>query len=489
MKKAVAILGLAFMTLAPLASCSEEGGESSSSLAAAGSVDQKGLQVFPTSELGSAGDPMPFYDEATQTFHIFHLVNENPRLGTGEHPIVDITTKDFLSYAENGKSINYSDDTENQDFMIGTGSCVKAPDGTYHFFYTGHNGTHSANVVYSEKIQHATSTDLKTWTKVPEDGFYGAQNDFRDPQVVWMEDDNCWWMLVTTQRDGGPVIAKYTSTDLKTWKDEGVWYKFETANMECPTLLHVGDYWYLTYSPQYRDGSQTRVTKYRYRKDLNSGDWIVPEDDGILDWAGFYAGKLVYDGNKLYVVGWTGDRSNDMDNGALLWGGKLAVHELTQNADGTLTPSIVTAVDDALATQVAHPELRSGTIAGSQYAVYDYTEGDNATKLTFKMTVSDKVSGVSFGVKDNTFQGLASLSVSTEGVNFYPAGFSELAKTDPTLIDSRKIDAGEYDCTLIVQDETFIFQMDDRVLTGRCYTTDSGDLGLFGQTSDAAFYE
>ena len=42
---------------------------------------------------------------------------------------------------------------------------------------------------------HATSTDRKTWTKHPEDTFYAPENysrdDFRDPEVFWMEEDGC----------------------------------------------------------------------------------------------------------------------------------------------------------------------------------------------------------------------------------------------------------------------------------------------------------
>src|SRR5690606_3636745 len=112
-----------------------------------------------------------------------------------------------------------------QDHLIGTGSVVVS-NGTYYFYYTGHNS--SANWLGNnnpawvdnnnrEGIMYATSKDLNTWTKQEDfllrasSGYLGS--DFRDPYVFYNEEFSEYWMLVSTQKDGKGVILLYTTLD------------------------------------------------------------------------------------------------------------------------------------------------------------------------------------------------------------------------------------------------------------------------------------
>lgn len=177
------------------------------------------------------------------------------------------------------------------------------------------------------------------WTKIPEDGFYGGVDDFRDPHVVWVEEENRYWMLVSTWRGQGDwtaVLKLYTSSDLKTWEYGGVYYD-DAVNgdfMECPTLLRYNGYWYLSYFQKAVDGTNARVTRYVYKKNL-SDEWIRPETD-CFDGAGLSAARLVQCGDRLITVGWIGTKISDYDAGQFTWAGNLALHELKQRADGTL---------------------------------------------------------------------------------------------------------------------------------------------------------
>lgn len=75
---------------------------------------------------------------------------------------------------------------------------------------------------------HATSQDMANWTKIPEDTFFAgegfAQDDFRDPYVFYVEEEGCYWMLVSTRNESTGVIVKYTSDDLSKWTEEGVFF-------------------------------------------------------------------------------------------------------------------------------------------------------------------------------------------------------------------------------------------------------------------------
>ncbi|MGN1077962.1 MAG: hypothetical protein ACI4ST_05560, partial [Candidatus Gallimonas sp.] len=124
---------------------------------------------------------------------------------------------DFLHYKDNGRVIAGTFNRKNeQDYGIGTGTVLKARDGKYHAFYTGWNGYPASvvdpEVLYHEKVQHAVSDDLVNWTKIPEDGFYGGVDDFRDPHVVWIEEESEYWMHVSTWLSATnykPVLKKY----------------------------------------------------------------------------------------------------------------------------------------------------------------------------------------------------------------------------------------------------------------------------------------
>lgn len=459
MKKAIPlILAGLFLT-----GCSEPSSNDSenpnSNPAQIGSVNQDNLKAFLKSKLGSAGDPMTYYDEESETTYIYYLLNESTQLGNGQHPIALFTTKDFIHYEDKGVVLNY-EGFDQQDNLLGTGSVIKGNDGKYHFFYIGWNDKHSSTIQYTEKIQHAISSDLIHWTKKPEYGFYGGANDFRDP-FVYKEGDK-YSMLVTTNK-GTPTIDKWISTDLIHFSYDSVFFNGTNSfNMECPTFVSFNGYDYLSFSVQASEKSTERVTKYYYKKS-GTTEWKDPDQD--LNWNGFYAGKILIKDNEMYLTGWIADHDNNQDSGDLIWGGKLVSLSLTQNGDGTLFVTPLEELETALSTPVEHKELRESKQGNkNRYKIFDgFSSTSNATKVTFKFTPSGEgVEGLSFGVEDKKSEGYSTLFIDIKEQKIYFSGEGYSVGKEKALIqtDMNLTQGKTYECELIVQEGAFVFSID-----------------------------
>ena len=112
---------------------------------------------------------------------------------------------------------------------------------------------------------------------------------------------------------------------------------------ECPDLFRMGDWWYLVYSTF----SERHVTHYRMSRSLH-GPWQAPENDAF-DGRAYYAAKSASDGQRRFLFGWAATREGEKDTGPWQWGGNLVVHELHQEADGTLSVAVPPSVDQAFA--------------------------------------------------------------------------------------------------------------------------------------------
>ena len=294
-------------------------------------------QLYPASENAYVGDTMPFVTE-DGNIELYYLYDADHN-GQGYHPIYRFTTDDFCGYVDDGMMLSYGLMSE-PDPALGTGSVMCDREGLYHLFYTGHNDTGNGGMG-KECVMHATSEDRQTWEKHPEDTFFSpegySRDDFRDPEVFWAEEDQCYWMLIAA-RNGtlGGVIAKYTSPDLKQWTFEGPLFAPQAQYMlECPDLFRMGDTWYLTYS-------WDCVTYYAMGPSMN-GPFAAPEDN-ILDGRGlmegngfvFYAAKTAQWGDHTYLCGWLGRAGLFMDSGIYRWAGNVLNHQLVRHEDGTL---------------------------------------------------------------------------------------------------------------------------------------------------------
>ncbi|KFZ19693.1 hypothetical protein V502_03504 [Pseudogymnoascus sp. VKM F-4520 (FW-2644)] len=234
---------------------------------------------------------------------------------------------------------------------VWTGSAILGPDGNMHIFYTGYNLAQGGKQV----IIHATSHDrigsLFTKSTQPinlrSDGAARAafeDIDFRDPFVLYNEDERCYWMLVATRLAEGPhwtrgCLALLTSEDLQTWSLEPkpLYAPNDMMCPECPELFQLPNKkWYLVYS---RFSAPNAGMVYRVADDPR-GPFHTPRDGsgGRLDGRRWYAAKScpkANDPSKRVLFGWVADQC--AADGKWMWGGDMAMpREVMAKDDGTL---------------------------------------------------------------------------------------------------------------------------------------------------------
>ena len=294
------------------------------------------MNLFYQPDQGRCGDIIPFWENGL--YHLFYL----------GHGWTRIDTRDQLHFSA----------PVSTGIRGGTGSVVKS-GGLYHLFYC----TFTFTPYCRQYVCHAVSEDLETWTPLPEDTFQPddviyEMSDWRDPHVVWNEEEGCWWMLIAAQRKGRTMrkgcVALCKSDDLHQWRICEPLYAPLThpSAHECPDLFRWGDWWYLTYSV-YTDRFRTLYRMARSPK----GPWITPPVD-TFDTRCFYAAKHGTDGESHFLYGWNPDRAENIwhfnpeqsrgkDYDTWDWGGVMIVHRLLQHPDGTLGVCPPDAVDGA----------------------------------------------------------------------------------------------------------------------------------------------
>lgn len=241
----------------------------------------------------AVGDVMPFYHNGE--YHVFYLLN-----AAGTHDInwEHAVSKDLVHWEHLPAAIRRdpADPTGPQGGCMFTGSVI-LHEGTFHAFYTGWNPD---NPKGREFICHATSTDLRTWIKHPEDMISpdGANyanhqaRDFRDPCVIWDAQAQQFVMYILANKPGSDdwVFGVLTSGDLKRWKQrpaiEGI------PGDECPDFFKSGNTYYMHGCVAYA---------FAQRKD---GPWRYPSQNKVDR---RMAAKRVFDGKRhVWFGGWLG---------------------------------------------------------------------------------------------------------------------------------------------------------------------------------------
>lgn len=455
-----------------------------------GEENGEAISIFPKTDLALIGDTMPYFEDGKM--NIFYLADLRDGK-TGYHPWGLLRTEDFCTYEDAGIVIPYGDSASEQDNALGTGCVMKDKNGLYHAFYTGHNDYYDPK----EAIMHATSSDMLNWTKIPGDTFTAGDNystsDFRDPYVFWVPEDNCYWMLVVTRTATDGVIAKYTSTDLSKWKDEGIFFADDLGygtNMECPSVLEYKGKWYLAFSDQWPD----RVVHYRISDSLK-GEFKKPEKE-TFDGNGFYAGRLETDGENLYCVGWNGTKFGHDDYNDYDWAGNMVVHQLVQNADGTLQPIVNPNIIEKVAHELPmEPLAMTDTIkkdggsyqfSGDQYEIVQYDLLDGSTRMEADVSGfkgEDKF-GVAFSVDmDNVGCVNFILNIKENRVEFYNT--ERINDNDPqSFIDYDFTGLDNVHLTVMTNDGVVsMFINNEIALTARVYQCQNARWQLFGINS------
>lgn len=283
------------------------------------------------------GDVIPWTDQ--EEIRLYYLLErrESPKPGT---PWSLAVTKDLLRYEDRGVALP-SGGSDAEDENCYTGSIVKDDAGVFHLFYTANNPVRRAPDGRSlQLVAHATSTDMNSWVKHPEDTFGAPEGydpaDWRDPQVYRTPGEDGWTMVLAARTLDGPdrrrgVVGRLVSDDLRTWRAiEPLWAPHRFITQECPEVFRIGDWWYLVYS----EFTDRFMTRYRVSRSPE-GPWTAPRRD-TLDGRGFYAAKSVEWHGRRIFFGWIASRDGAHDDGSWLWAGTMAAVEAVQEADGSL---------------------------------------------------------------------------------------------------------------------------------------------------------
>lgn len=118
--------------------------------------------------------------------------------------------------------------------------------GRYYMYYAGGTPDHAAY-----QMQLATSTDLKTWTRHPQNPLFTDGFDARDPMVIRVRDQ--WVMYYTansTPAGGNHIVAYRTSSDLVHWSERRVAFRHPATGTfggptESPYVVRRGGSYYL----------------------------------------------------------------------------------------------------------------------------------------------------------------------------------------------------------------------------------------------------
>jgi len=521
-------LGAASLAVLFLGACKKDSGTSPevdptkplNAFACAAPAEGTNYSIYPLGSGGAGvGDPMPYYDAATNTSYIYYLRDIWNDATAQHHPVNAFTTTDFVSYAQTaaGEVLSSNSATCAQDFAIGTGSVVQR-NGTYFFFYTGNNGNSCTG--QKEGIMLATSSSpTQKFTKqpsfatiyAPSNLSYDFNDNFRDPFVYFDAASNQYLMLVTARKDVGGgnwkgVLAKYTSTNLLNWSYQGVFYdggNDNFFNMECADLFKLGSTYYLLFSDQ---GSQRVV--YRKSTSLN-GPWSAPSGTSRLDGTGFYAAKHFTDKyNDNYLLGWVNRQDGSSDTGNRMYGGNLVVHKLYQQSNGDLAVTIPHTLKANLEAKplTLHVNAQAGTITTGAANTFTLASAagsflnsvvfDPITATHFKVSTTvnyasaDKDFGFILGACDN-YNGFYSL-------RFIPSQnrFS-LDKTDRRNVttSSTTVDVPfklspntDYTVDIVEENSVVVVYLNNTAaLTCRVYRAPQSSWGLFSDNATATF--
>ena len=462
-------------------------------------------ELFPAPEGAYVGDTMPYVtDDGMLELYYLYDTDHN---GQSYHPIYRYRTDDLVGYEDLGLALNFGLMSD-PDPAIGTGSVMRDREGLYHLFYTGHNDTGNGGMG-RECVMHATSADRETWTKQPEDTFFAPENyshdDFRDPEVFWMDEDGCYWMLIAARDNArGGVVAKYTSDDLKNWTFEGpIYAPMEQYMLECPDLVCINGVWYLTYS-------WDCVTYYAIGESAN-GPFTAPSDN-ILDGQGlmsgngfvFYAAKTAEMDDDVYLCGWLGRAGLSGDSGVYQWAGNVLNHRLVQHEDKTLGVTAPESYDEYFTQAKEFKAVKKeGSVKISKNNItLSAKEGETAladmgTRPASMMLECDVAIdgegcvGFAFGGSgsDPTYTALC-LDKERDLLHYEGLEIQDIDTMDPTAITRFDFaDGAVHHIKLVCENEIVVLYIDEtKALSSRItHSIDGAHIGVFSDDCGAAF--
>lgn len=306
------------------------------------------------------GDPQALLVE--DTYHVFSMngpsdtyIQDERLKCSWDHYV----SKDLVHWTPKPKSgllPEVNDPKAPDHHGIWAGCVINAPDGNMHLYYAGYDTGHEGQ----QLVIRAKATDKhgEIFTKDPEpikisehtkkNLLLYEPNDFRDPYIRWVEEEQKYFMLISVRLAKGPMwgrgcLGLLTSTDLETWDVEPkpLYAPNDVNCPECSELYKMEGKWFLSFS---RYQAPNAGTVFRVADSPRGPFRRPPNNFGMnLDARRWYAAKSCEkkgEPNKRIYFGWISDRNPD-DDGMYMWGGVMCYpREVTAYPEGILRMDI-----------------------------------------------------------------------------------------------------------------------------------------------------
>ena len=252
-----------------------------------------------------------------------------PALPWFEQGIFHSTSRDLVTWHDEGVAITIGKPGEWDDGKIASGNICKFGD-TYYMFYPGIR-EHGKPGECATPIGLATSKDMVHWTKysdhpilIPDGKIYDPAGNWRDCSFLWDQKSKTWYSVICATAMGtGPIdnracIALAKSADLIHWDflPPLVVTDHYTLGLELPFIFKHGSKWYLGHS-MYSDyfskdwlaknpGAHALGGVHYFIGDSMFGPFTAPADDclGCQPDPPPYAVQLIDEGSEKLFMHW-----------------------------------------------------------------------------------------------------------------------------------------------------------------------------------------
>lgn len=463
---------------------------------------------------GKVGDVMPCYFDGR--FHLYYLRYGPVAQGGADNEYSVRETTDFVHYSEDRRVGIYG----------GTGEIIKH-EGRYHLFKcVGEVDGITAIGHYVGDTPYAFEQMADI---LPSDNQIYVPWAWRDPRILWMEEEKCFWMLVATNRKTDSPVRRNACVGLCKSADLIHWRYCEPlfsplaleGTYECPDLFRMGDWYYLVYS----NANHNKLTHYVKGKSPY-GPWIMPEDD-TLDSFLFYAGRVATDGKHHYIAAWNADRTGadlamrlglrdveqciqapQEDFAPLGYAGHMVIHQLGQRPNGDLTclpiPSVAESFSRSLPLDFRPLQGASWHRDGSSIQVespFGYTcalagKLPDRCLITMDVQAEGREVGIVIGADDSFVdRGLFLRLQLQRGRIQVMNGMREIGGfcgyCMPFAVELEKFvqpdDQGIYHITLMQDQDVLCLYINGEALSMRAQNARHGSLGLYAHNARVRF--
>jgi beta-fructofuranosidase len=233
-------------------------------------------------------------------WHLFGITHWEPAKALEEINFAHATADSLLQPQWEKQPYALSADSANWHETMLWAPHIIFHDSLYYMFYCA--GSATSHFAY--RIHLATSPDLRTWTRWPENPMFADGFDARDPMVLSIKDTFVMYYTATSDSNGGNhVVAARTSTDLLHWSNRRIVYTDTSTGTfggptESPFVVRRGESSYLFIGPRPDyDGTDVFLSKDPFH-------WEMSAKVGHI---GAHAAEVVRDRDgKWYVsrAGW-----------------------------------------------------------------------------------------------------------------------------------------------------------------------------------------